>query len=201
TKAVHAADEFNLTHAISPPIWQTTTFRADSAEHFAEIATAVKPSEFYTRYGNPNHHQVEATMAALEGCEAAMVMGSGMGAIFSAVMAVVQSGDHIIAQRNHYAGTIALLRDILPRWGVECTFVDQTRTEDFAEAMRPNTKLIYTETPTNPLMDITDLRAIVDLAKRQGITTIVDNTFATPVNQRPIEMGIDVVVHSATKYL
>ena len=201
TKAVHASKEFNTTSAISPPIWQTTTFQAESAEHFAEIATATTPAEFYTRYGNPTHKQVEATMAVLEGGEAALVMGSGMGAIFATLMSNLQSGDHVVAQRNHYAGATTLLRDIVPRWGIECTFVDQTNAHEFEAAVRPNTKVIYAETPTNPLMQITDLRAIVALAKSRGITTIVDNTFATPINQRPLEFGVDAVVHSATKYI
>lgn len=201
TKAVHASREFNTTAAISPPIWQTTTFRAESAEHFAEIASATTPAEFYTRYGNPTHKQVEATMAALEGGDAALVMGSGMGAIYAALMSILQSGDHVVAQRNHYAGVTTLLRDIVPRWGIECTFVDQTSVAEFEEAVRPNTKVIYAETPTNPLMQITDLRAIVEIAKPRGIATIVDNTFATPVNQRPLEFGVDAVVHSATKYI
>jgi len=201
TKAVHASKEFNTTSAISPPIWQTTTFGAESAEHFAEIAVATTPTEFYTRYGNPTHKQVEATVAALEGGEAALVMGSGMGAIFAAVMSLLSSGDHVVAQRNHYAGTTTLFRDMLPRWGIECSLVDQISIAEFADHVRPNTKLIYTETPTNPLMQITDLRAIADLARGRGIATIVDNTFATPINQRPLEFGIEAVVHSATKYI
>jgi len=201
TTAVHASKELNTTAAISPPIWQTTTFSAESAEHFAEIAVATTPAEFYTRYGNPTHKQVEATLAALEGGEAALVMSSGMGAIFAAMVSQLQSGDHVIAQRNHYAGTTTLVREVLPRWGIESTLVDQTNVAEFADALRPNTKLIYAETPTNPLMQITDLRAIAGLAKAHGITTIVDNTFATPINQRPLALGIDAVVHSATKYI
>jgi len=140
-------------------------------------------------------------MAELEGGEAALVASSGMGAIFSAVMGLVASGDSVVAQRNLYPGSMTLLKELLPRWGIECTFVDQTDTHALAAALRPNTKLIYAETPTNPLMQITDLRAVAALARERGITTIVDNTFSTPVNQRPLEFGIDAVVHSATKYL
>jgi methionine-gamma-lyase len=201
TVAIHADDSRNETSAVSPPIWQTTTFRADSSERFSEIAAATHPSEFYTRYGNPTHRQAEAVMAALEGGEAALVTGSGMGAIFSAVMSLLRSGDHVVAQRNLYPGSMTLLRELLPRWGIECEFVDQTDLRAFADALRPNTRLIYAETPTNPLMHITDLSAVAGLARERGITTIVDNTFATPINQRPLECGIDVVVHSATKYL
>jgi cystathionine beta-lyase/cystathionine gamma-synthase len=201
TKAVYTSKDFNHTHAVSPPIWQTTTFSAESAEHFYEMATVPRHAEFYTRYGNPTHEQVEATLAALEGGEAALVTSSGIGAIFPAVMCRLRSGDHVVAQRNHYAASTVLFRDILPRFNVECTVVDQTNADEFAAAVRPNTKIIYTETPVNPLMQITDLRAIAALGKKHGIVTMCDNTFATPINQRPIELGIDVVLHSATKYL
>src|SRR5215212_5823944 len=201
TRVVHAAQALNETHAVNPPIWQTSTFRADSPEQFAELASMPKPAEFYTRYGNPGHAQVEAVINALEDAEASLVTSSGMGAIFTAIMCKLKSGDHVVAQRNHYGGTTTLLRDFLPRWGIECTLVDQTNIEAFIGAMRPNTKLVYAETPTNPLMLLTDLRALAGEARRRGITTIVDNTFSTPVNQRPLELGIDVVVHSATKYL
>jgi methionine-gamma-lyase len=201
TKVVHAAQGLNTTHAVNPPIWQTSTFSADSPQQFAELASMTKPAEFYTRYGNPGHAQVEAVVSALEGSEAALVTSSGMGAIFTAVMCMLRSGDHVVAQRNHYGGTTTLLRDFLPRWGIECTLVDQTSIEQFVAAMRPNTKLVYAETPTNPLMVLTDLRALASEARKRGITTIVDNTFATPVNQRPLELGIDIVAHSATKYL
>ncbi len=201
TKAIYTSKELNQTSAVSPPIWQTTTFSAETAEEFAEIAIATKPAEFYTRYGNPNHEMVEETLAALEGGESALVTSSGMGAIFAGIAGNLQSGDHVIAQLNHYAGATTLLKEFLPRWGIEVTFVDQTKNSEFADALRSQTKLIYVETPVNPLMQITDLRSIVELARPHGITTICDNTFATPINQRPLEMGIDAVVHSATKYI
>jgi cystathionine beta-lyase/cystathionine gamma-synthase len=201
TKAVYAAKRFNRTAAISPPIWQTTTFSADTAEDFAAIAVAAKPAEFYTRYGNPNYEMVEATVAALEGAESAHVSSSGMGSIFAGIAGLLRSGDHVVAQNIHYAGATTLLKEFLPRWGIDVTFVDQTRNEAFEQAVRPNTKLIYVETPVNPLMQITDLRFIADLGRGRKIMTICDNTFATPINQRPIEFGIDAVVHSATKYI
>ncbi|MDQ3013738.1 MAG: PLP-dependent transferase, partial [Acidobacteriota bacterium] len=147
SKAIYAAKELNRTSAISPPIWQTTTFSAETAEEFAEIATATKPQEFYTRYGNPNHAMVEETLARLENGEAALVFGSGMGAIFSAISSQLNAGDHIVAQRNHYAGATTLLKEILPRWGIEVSYVEQTDNNQFADAVRPNTKLIYIETP------------------------------------------------------
>jgi cystathionine beta-lyase/cystathionine gamma-synthase len=144
---------------------------------------------------------VEVTIAALEGGETALVTGSGMGAIFPAITSVLQKGDHVVAQQTHYAGTAKLLRDYLPRWGMERTVVDQTQPELFEAAIQPNTKLIYLESPSNPLLKLTDLKAVADLAKSRGIITMVDNTFASPVNQQPMKFGVDVVVHSATKYL
>src|SRR5215204_870842 len=201
TRAIHAGKGENRTRAVTPPIWQTTTFSADSSEHFAEIATAVRPAEFYTRYGNPTHKEVEATVVALEGGEAALLTSSGMGAIFTALMSNLNAGDHVVAQTNHYAGAMTLFEELPRRFGVEVTLVDQTLTEEFAAALRPNTRVVYAESPTNPLMQVTDLRAVAELARARGVTTIVDNTFATPVNQRPLEFGFDCVIHSATKYL
>jgi methionine-gamma-lyase len=201
TKVLHEWEPLNQTSAVTAPIWQTSTFTANPPQQLAVLGEAIRPSEFYTRYGNPTHQQVEATIAALEGGEAALVASSGMGAIFAAVMSLLQAGDHIVAQRNHYGGSAKMFRDLLPRWRIETTVVDQTKTEEFAQAIRPNTKLIYIESPSNPLLHITDIRAVAQLAKTHGITTMIDNTFATPVNQTPLELGIDVVVHSATKYL
>jgi methionine-gamma-lyase len=201
SKSVYASKPLNHTSAISPPIWQTTTFSAETAEDFAEIAVTTKPMEFYTRNGNPNHAMVEATLSSLEGGAAAQVFSSGMGAIFAVMGCLLESGDHVVAQRNHYAGATTLMKEFLPRWGIEVTYVDQTNNGEFADAIRPNTKLIYVETPVNPLMQLTDLRFIVELAKERGVTTICDNTFATPINQRPLEFGVDAVIHSATKYI
>lgn len=201
TRAIHAGKGENRTRAVTPPIWQTTTFSADSSEHFAEIATAVRPAEFYTRYGNPTHKEVEATIVALEGGEAALLTSSGMGAVFTALMSTLKAGDHVVAQTNHYAGAMTLFEELPRRFGVDVTLVDQTRAGDFAAALKDNTRVLYAESPTNPLMQITDLRAVAELARARGVTTVVDNTFATPVNQRPLEFGVDCVVHSATKYL
>lgn len=201
TTVLHEARELNETHAVTPPIWQTSTFTADSPQHLAELGASMRPSEYYTRYGNPTHKQVEATVAALEGGEAALVASSGMGAIYSAVMSLLQNGDHVVAQHTHYAATTKLFRDLLPRWGIETTFVDQTKPEEFATAVRSNTKLIYIESPSNPLLLLTDIEAVATLARSSRIITMIDNTFATPVNQQPLKHGIDVAIHSATKYL
>lgn len=201
TRLTHGGGEWNRTRAVSPPIWMTTSFSADSSEEFAAVAASMRPAEFYTRYGNPTHAQAETILASLEGGEAALLTSSGMGAIFAAVFGVAGSGDHIVAQRNLYSGTAALFDEVAPRFGVEVTRVEQGEAEEFASAIRPETKLVYVETPTNPLMRLTDLRAVAEVASRRGIPVIVDNTFATPINQRPLEMGCAAAVHSATKYL
>lgn len=140
-------------------------------------------------------------LAGLEGAEAALAVGSGMAAITTALMSNLGAGDHVVAQNTHYTATLTLLAEVLPRHGVEVTQVDQTDTEVFEWAMRPNTRVIYTETPTNPTMDLTDLLATAEIAREAGVLTITDNTFASPYNQRPLDLGYDVAVHSATKYL
>lgn len=200
TKLIHGDRELNSTSAVAPPIFQTATFRGDSAQDFADRASRPRHPEFYTRYGNPTLSQVESVLASLEGAESALVTGSGMAAVSATVLALVSQGDHVVAQKNHYGGTLNLLNSFLPRFGVEVAQIDQTDTAAFEKAVRPNTKLILIETPSNPLMTLTDIRAISKLARSRGITTLIDNTFATPINQRPLDLGIDLSFHSATKY-
>jgi cystathionine beta-lyase/cystathionine gamma-synthase len=201
TLAIHADRKLNSTSAVSPPIYQSATFRADSNEEFARMALEPRHDHFYTRYGNPTLTQAGAVVAALEGAETALLTASGMGAISTSVLTFVGAGDHVVAQQNHYGGTTSLLRDLLPRYGVEVTFVDQAVAAEFEQALRPQTKLMVVETPSNPLMRLTDLRAVAAIARPRGILTLADNTFATPINQRPLELGIDLVVHSGTKYM
>lgn len=186
---------------IAPAIHPTSTYRARDLAEFSELATGVRPTRFYTRYGNPTHARAEAVVAKLEGAEAALLLASGMGAISCAVLSQLSQGDHVVAQASHYMGTTRLLTDLLPRFGIEATLVDQTRPEAFAAALRPTTRLILVETPANPTLALTDLAAVAALGRQRGILTLADNTFASPVNQRPHDFGIDLVVHSATKYL
>jgi methionine-gamma-lyase len=202
SRAVHGAAA--VPHeggAVSPPIVQTSTFAADSATEFADLALERRGSGFYTRYGNPNHAQVAAVLADLEGAEAAMVFASGMATITTTALALLRSGDHVVAQRRHYGGVPSLLLNLLPKFGVTCTQVDQTDTGAFAAAIRPETRLVLVESPSNPLLDVTDLRAVSAIARDAGALTVADNTFATPVNSRPLTLGADLVWHSATKYL
>ncbi|MDQ2872014.1 MAG: aminotransferase class I/II-fold pyridoxal phosphate-dependent enzyme, partial [Candidatus Eremiobacteraeota bacterium] len=157
--------------------------------------------QFYTRYGNPTLARVEALIAQLENTEAALVTASGMAAITVALLSSVRAGDHVVAQTSLYGGTANLLANWLPRFGVDAAFVDQSDPDAFAGALQPNTRVLFLESPSNPLLRITDLRAVTALARERGITTIADNTFATPYNQRPADFGVDIVVHSATKNL
>jgi methionine-gamma-lyase len=201
TTSIHADKPHNETSSLSPPIHQTTTFTADSEAQFTEMATQPQHPRFYTRYGNPNHAQVQEIIAQLEKTDNALVTASGMGALVAVLMTFLESGAHVVAQKVHYGGTIGFLEKVLSKFGVTASFVDQADLEGFEAAIQPNTKLMIVETPTNPLMLITDLKAVGELARKHNILTIADNTFATPVNQRPIELGIDLVYHSATKYL
>jgi len=201
TRLIHSAQVANDTTAVSPPIFQTSTFVLRTPEEGAELAEQVAPAAYYTRYGSPNTKQVEAPLAELEGSEAALAVGSGMAAITIAIMANVQAGDHVIAQYTHYTATMSLLAHTLPRYGIAVTQVDQRDPAAFAQAIRPHTKIIYTESPTNPTMDLTDLQATAEIAHVAGALAITDNTFASSYNQRPLELGYDLVVHSATKYL
>ncbi|MER6031590.1 aminotransferase class I/II-fold pyridoxal phosphate-dependent enzyme [Streptomyces sp. NPDC001817] len=201
TVTVHTDREIHSSRAVAPPIYQTAAFSAEDAATFAAGAVEPRGADFYTRFGNPNHAQVAAVVAELEGTEAAMVTASGMAAITTAVLALVSAGDHVIGQKSTYGGTASVLLNLLPRLGVSTTLVDQTSPEEFEKALTPKTRLILVETPSNPLLQITDLRAVADLAHAHGVLTLADNTFATPLNQRPADFGIDVVWHSATKYL
>ncbi|MBK6014633.1 PLP-dependent aspartate aminotransferase family protein [Streptomyces sp. MBT53] len=201
TITVHADREVHPSRAVAPPIYQTAAFSAEDAETFAQGAVAPRGTDFYTRFGNPNHAQVATVVAALEHTEAAMVTASGMAALTTAVLALVSAGDHVVGQKSTYGGTASVLLNLLPRLGVSTTLVDQTDPEAFARALTPESRLILVETPSNPLLQITDLRAVADLARAHDVLTVADNTFATPLNQRPTDYGIDLIWHSATKYL
>ncbi|MEH1009153.1 PLP-dependent aspartate aminotransferase family protein [Winogradskyella sp. ECml5-4] len=155
----------------------------------------------YPRYFNtPNQEYLAKKIAALEHTESAMIFGSGMAAISTMFLAFLRQGDHLVVQNTLYGGTLNFIKEEFPKYGIEYTFTNGYQVEDFKAAIQPNTKLIHIETPSNPLMTITDIKAIAKLGKSKGILTSIDNTFASPVNQNPIDLGIDMVMHSATKY-
>lgn len=187
--------------SVVPPIYYSSTFRAHDAREFSSMATTVRTRNFYTRHGNPGNQRVETILAALEGTETALLTGSGMGAICTAILALLKAGDHVVAQQRHYMSTTKLFTDVLARYGVETSFFDQTDLDSLQAALRPNTRLIMVETPVNPSLSLTDLAAVAQIARSRGILTMADNTFASPLNQRPHKLGIDIVAHSATKYL
>lgn len=193
TRAVHAgAEEGGVGAPVVTPIHQSTTFLGDP-EGDAEVV--------YSRYGNnPNHRVLERRIGALEGAEACMLFGSGMGAMTSAVLACVEAGDHIVASSALYGGTRTLLERELSRLGIHTTFVD-VFGPGWRDAVRPETRLILFEAPTNPLVRVVDPGPLVAAAREAGAAVLVDATFATPLAFRPLEHGVDLVVHSATKYL
>jgi len=156
----------------------------------------------YPRYFNtPNQLALSEKIAALEHAEAAMIFGSGMAAISTSLLAFLKAGDHVVLQNMLYGGTYALVTEQFDRYGISYSFSEGVEVEDFEAQLRKNTRVIYIETPSNPLLTITDLQAVSNLAKKHGLISMIDNTFASPVNQNPIDFGIDVVIHSATKYM
>jgi methionine-gamma-lyase len=201
TVAIHADRDVHPSHSVARPIYQTAAFWAEDSESFAQAAVERRGKDFYTRYGNPNHAQVAAVVAQLENTEAALVTASGMAALTTTVLALVSAGGHVIGQKSTYGGTASVLLNLLPRLGISTTQVDQTDPKAFEKALTPQTRLILLESPSNPLLQVTDLRAVADLARAHDVLTLTDNTFATPLNQRPTDFGIDLVWHSATKYL
>ena len=155
----------------------------------------------YPRYFNtPNQEYLAKKVAALEHTEAAMIFGSGMAAISTMFLAFLQKGDHLVVQNTLYGGTVNFIKEEFPKYGIEYTFTNGYKVEDFQAAIQKNTKLIHIETPSNPLLTITDIEAVAKLGKSKNILTSIDNTFASPVNQNPVDFGIDMVMHSATKY-
>ncbi len=202
TRAVHVGSEKNQYGTLASPIYQTSTFVFDNAEQGGRRFALEEGGYIYTRLGNPTLTAVEQKVASLEGAEACMSASSGMGAITSAVWVCVQQGDHIVAGKTLYGCTYAFFEHGLKRYGVDVTFVDMRDPENVRKAMRPNTKLVYVETPANPNMYIADIEAIAEIAHAQeGVRVMVDNTFCTPYLCRPLEFGADIVIHSATKFL
>jgi cystathionine beta-lyase/cystathionine gamma-synthase len=196
TTAIRAGRADNGT-ALAPVLWATTTFTTPTVDEGRDMATSVGASRFYARYGNPSVSAFESAIAELEGAEAARAFASGMGAVSAVVLGLCSTGDHIVAQRQLYAGTQLLLQTACPRFGIDVTFVDGTEPGAFAAAVQPGrTTLVLAETPANPRIELVDLDAVGAI---KGPITVVDSTFATPLGQRPLDHGVDLVLHSATK--
>jgi cystathionine beta-lyase len=187
--------------AVAPPIYETSLFTFPTFEAAEAAFRGTSDAYIYTRGWNPTVRIAEQKIAALEGGEACKVFASGMAAVSSALLRFLRQGDHVVAVRNLYGVTHRFARDFAPRYGIEHTLVHGGDVDEIAAAIRPNTTVLYLESPTSLMFELQDLRACAKLAREQGIMTIVDNSWATPIFQRPIALGIDVVVHSASKYL
>jgi cysteine-S-conjugate beta-lyase len=193
TKILHSGKSHDpLTGAVTTPIYQVSTF--------LQGPSAPEASYYYSRWNNPTREALELTIADLEGGGRGFAFSSGMAAI-SSVFLLLASGDHVIVPFDVYGGTYRLLTAVLERWGLRHTFVDMTDKANIVAALQPETRAIFVESPSNPLLRITDLRGVVEIARESGIVTILDNTFMTPYLQQPLQLGFDIAVHSATKFL
>ena len=206
TQAIHAGERQSAPTEKSgipllPPIYQNSTFRFTTAAECAEAFRDEESGYVYTRWGNPTQEVLEKKLAVLEAGEAALATASGMGAVSTALLTALADGGHVVAMENLYSATFQILSEELPRFGIKTTFVDATDPSEIERAIRADTKVLYLESPTNPLLKLIDLRTSAEIAKAHDVTSIIDNTFATPCGQQPITLGIDVVVHSMTKYL
>ncbi|MFE9746991.1 trans-sulfuration enzyme family protein [Saccharothrix saharensis] len=200
TRVVHTEVPELTSRPLSVPLYQTSGFSFDDLEAFADGMTRPDGAFVYTRFGNPTVRALEDAVASLEGGTAALATASGMGAINAVLLATLGSGDHVIAQRALYGGTLALLRDLEERWGIAVTYVGGHDPDEVRAALRPETKVLYLETIANPTGHVSDLPA-VSAVVGDDVLVVVDNTFASPLLCRPIEHGADVVIHSTTKYL
>lgn len=201
TRAIHLAQEPDPTYgALATPIYQTSTFCFDTCEQGMETFAGEQSRYLYSRAANPTRKVLEEKMAALEGGAACIATGSGMGAVSSVLLGILKSGDHIIQCGCIYGCTQAVIHNLLPKYGIEFDYVKPNDLEGLKQAIKPNTKVIYLETPTNPTMDVTDISKVKEIAGDE-ITVVVDNTFAPPPIQTPLKSGADIVVHSVTKYL
>ncbi|WP_300480692.1 methionine gamma-lyase [Shewanella sp.] len=201
TQVIHGGHEREAFGALVTPLYQSATFVFESAQQGGERFAGNEQGYIYTRLGNPTTAELERKMAILEGAEAAAATASGMGAVSAALLANLQMGDHLVASNAVYGCTYALMTTQFARFGIEVSLVDFSSLADIEAAIKANTKVIFCETPVNPHLQVFDLAAIATIAKRHQLVSIVDNTFMTPLLQRPLDFGIDLVIHSATKYL
>jgi cystathionine beta-lyase len=194
-------DRENYFNAVSPPIIQSSNFRYKSVNDMRKALADEYSEPVYTRGNNPTVEILRKKMAALEGTEDALITSSGCAAISCAVIANVSQGDHVICVRKPYTWTNTLLNKLLPRFGVTSTMVDGRDPENFLNAIRPETRIIYVESPNSILFELQDLSAVAEIAREHGILTIIDNSYGTPLYQNPKKLGIDIIIHTATKYL
>lgn len=201
SKLVHAGDFHDELGSVVVPIYQTSTFSFKSAKHGADLFAGKEKGYIYTRILNPTIEALENKMAALENGYKAIATASGMGAVSTVYMALLSQGDHMISTNAVYGPSRGLMENHFSRFGVESSYVDTADIENIKKEIKENTKLLYIETPTNPTMVISDLKAVVDLAHQHNIIVVVDNTFCSPVLQKPLDFGVDIVLHSVTKFI
>ncbi len=201
TRAVRSGQTHTNEGEQSEPIFPTSSFVFKSAAEAAARFAGEIPGNIYSRFTNPTVRMFEQRLAALEGGEACVATASGMAAILSTCMALLKGGDHVVASRSIFGTSVVLFRNYLGRFGVETSFVSLTDMAEWWRAIRTNTRLLFLETPSNPLIEVADIAALAHLAHEQGCLLVVDNCFCTPALQRPLELGADIVIHSATKYL
>ena len=201
SKLVHAGAKKDAFGSAVTPIYQTSTFGFESAEDGAGRFAGTASGYIYTRIGNPTIAALEDCVSALEEGVGGVATSSGMGAIATVYLALLRQGDHVVSTASVYGPTRTLMEKHLSRFGVAATYVDTSNLGEVREAMRPETKMIYIETPSNPLMQVTDIRAAADLAHERGALLVVDSTFASPYLQKPLALGADVVLHSVTKFI
>ncbi|OPY31385.1 MAG: cystathionine gamma-synthase [Methanomassiliicoccales archaeon PtaU1.Bin124] len=201
TRCVDSGERKGVLGSVNTPIFQTSTFFFPTDDESTWRGAVPEGTYLYSRQGNPTIQAAEEKIAALEGAEKALVFGSGMAATAAIALSLLKKGDRLVSMEDIYGGTYNLFKNDLTRYGIESAFVPSVRTEDIVAAMTPGTKMLWLETPTNPLLKMVDIREICSEARKRGIITVVDSTFASPINQNPLAMGADVVMHSCTKYL
>ncbi len=201
TQAVRAGQQRSPEGEHSEPIFTTSSYVFESAESAAARFKGEEQGNVYSRYTNPTVRVFEERIAAMEGAEAAVGTASGMSAILSTFMALLEVGDHVICSRSVFGTTTNLLNKYMVKFGVEVTFVDLINEQQWQQAIKTNTKILFLETPSNPLCEVADIQQLADLAHANSALLMVDNCFCTPILQRPLELGADIVIHSATKYL
>ncbi|MFW5878546.1 MAG: trans-sulfuration enzyme family protein [Myxococcota bacterium] len=201
SKLVHAGNKPDPCGAVVTPIYQTSTFSFESSQQGAQRFAGEEDGFIYTRLGNPTIQALEDCVAALEEGVGGVATSSGMAAVTTAFMGLLEAGDHVVSTAMVYGPSRSLLESHLNRFGVESTFVDTANLDEIRHAMRPQTRMLYVETPSNPLMEVTDLRAAAEIAHENKALLVVDSTFASPFLQRPLTLGTDVVLHSVTKFI
>jgi len=201
TKAIRTQAKRTAYNEHAVPLYLTSSYVFDDAEDMRAQFAEEKEGEIYSRYANPNVQEFIDKMAMLEGAESGWATASGMSAVFTFFGALLKSGDHIVSARSVFGSTHRLFTEILPKWGIATTYVDVDNYDGFESAITENTKILYLETPSNPGLDIIDLERVAEITRRKNVIFAVDNCFATPIIQRPLEFGADVSIHSATKYI